>query len=159
MDQTYIDLLCDCDREIGVIEHHIDEDKFNSLNSYLISYAVVKTCGIIETIYKNLVADTISPGASEEVQNYLRRGIRDSSSNPTVGNIMQLLQNLNQVWKQQFEDKTKGTEEKGSLSSLVDLRNSFAHGRSITASIGDVKRYFEDGKTILTWLEEIISDN
>lgn len=159
MDQTYIDLLCDCDREIEAIEHHIDNDKFNSLNPYLVSYAVIKTSGTIETVYKNLVADMISSGASEEVQNYLKRGIRDSSSNPTVGNIIQLLQSLNQTWRQEFEDKTKGTEEKGSLSSLVDLRNSFAHGRSITASIGNVKRYFEDGKTILTWLEEIISDN
>lgn len=130
--------------------------KFNSLNPFLISYAVIKACGVIEVVYKNLIVDVISVGTTTEGKNYFEKNIRDSSSNPSIGNIQRLLQDLNTSWAQQFENQVKGKEEKGSLSSLVGLRNDFAHVRSVTASIGNVKKYFEDGRSVLTWLESII---
>jgi len=150
-------MLNNCSQEIGIIETHINGDKFNSLNPFLISYAVVKACGVIEVFYKNLVVDIISEGATVEGKNYFEKNIRDSSSNPATGNMLRLLQDLNPTWADQFNTQIHGKQEKGSLTSLVSLRNDFAHGRNVTASIGDVKKYFEDGKTILTWLETIIS--
>ncbi len=156
MDSRYIEQLDDCSRELQIIETHINNDKFNSLNPFLISYAVVKACGSIEVVYKNLIVDIIAVGSTTEAKNYLEKNIRDSSSNPTTGNIQRLLQDLNSTWAQQFEAQIKGKDEKGSLSSLVSLRNDFAHGRSVTASIGNVKQYFEDAKTVLTWLESIV---
>ena len=156
MDSRYIEQLDDCSRELQIIETHINNDKFNSLNPFLISYAVVKACGSIEVVYKNLIVDIIAVGSTTEAKNYLEKNIRDSSSNPTTGNIQRLLQDLNSTWAQQFEAQITGKDEKGSLSSLVSLRNDFAHGRSVTASIGNVKQYFEDAKTVLTWLESIV---
>lgn len=158
MDSRYIEQLDDCSRELQIIETHINNDKFNSLNPFLISYAVVKACGSIEVVYKNLIVDIIAVGSTPEAKNYLEKNIRDNSSNPTTGNIKRLLQDLNSTWAQQFDVQTKGTGEKGSLSSLVGLRNDFAHGRSVTASIGNVKQYFEDAKTVLTWLERIVCE-
>ena len=148
MDSRYVDMLDDCYREISMIETHIDGDKFNSLNPFLISYAVVKACGVIEVVYKNLIVDVISVGTTTEGKNYFEKNIRDSSSNPSTGNIQRLLQDLNTSWAQQFENQVKGKEEKGSLSSLVGLRNDFAHGRSVTASIGNVRKYFVYGRSV-----------
>lgn len=156
MDSRYIAQLDNCSHELQLIETHINGDKFNSLNPFLISYAVIKACGSIEVVYKNLIVDIIVVGSTAEAKNYLEKNIRDSSSNPTTGNIQRLLQDLNSTWAQQFEAKTKGTGEKGSLSSLVGLRNDFAHGRNVTASIGNVRQYFDDAKTVLTWLDSII---
>ena len=156
MDNIYIEQLNDCSRELQMIETHIDNDKFSSLNPFLISYAVVKACGSIEVVYKSLIVDIVSIGSTTEAKKFLEENIRDSSSNPTTGNIQRLLQDLNPTWAQQFESQTKGSSEKGSLSSLVGLRNDFAHGRSITASIGNVKQYFEDAKIVLTWLDTIV---
>ena len=157
MDSRYVAMLDACAAELTQIETHISNDVFNSLNPFLISYAVVKACGVIEVVYKNCIVDIVSVGATDETKHYLDVNIRDSSSNPSPGNIQRLLQNLNSAWAQQFEDQLKGSEEKGSLSSLVGLRNDFAHGRSVTASIGDVKKYFQDGRTVLSWLENIIN--
>ncbi|MCC8172998.1 MAG: hypothetical protein LIO65_00960 [Odoribacter sp.] len=50
----------------------------------------------------------------------------------------------------------KGSNEKGQLTSLVDLRNSFSHGATITVSINDVKNYYNSGIWILQKLHEII---
>ena len=37
MDSRYIEQLDDCSRELQIIETHINNDKFNSLNPFLIS--------------------------------------------------------------------------------------------------------------------------
>ena len=44
----------------------------------------------------------------------------------------------------------------GQLNSLVKLRNSFAHGSAITASINDVKNYYNAGIWILEKLCEVM---
>ena len=152
-----MDMLYDCDQELAKIEARINEDKFDSLNSCLISYAVMKACGVLEVVYKNMIADTVSIGATSEAKNYLDRQIRDNASNPNVGNMLRLLESLSNQWRIRFDDQTKGTIEKGSLGSLVGLRNDFAHGRTVTASIKNVRQYFRDGQTILKWLEDILN--
>jgi len=157
MDSRYISMLDDCSRELVLIEEHINGNKFDSFNQFLISYSVVKACGVIEVIYKNIIVEKISIGATEEAKNYFEKNIRDSSSNPSTGNMLRLLQDLNSSWCQEFDSLIKGQNEKGSLSSLVGLRNDFAHGRSVTASIGNVKQYYEDARTVLTWLDNVIN--
>lgn len=157
MDDIYISMLDDCNHELVLIEEHINENKFDSFNQFLISYSVVKACGVIEVIYKNIIVEKISVGATEEAKNYFDKNIRDSSSNPSTGNMLRLLQDLNSSWRQEFESKITGQNEKGSLSSLVGLRNDFAHGRNVTASIGNVKHYYEDARKVLMWLDNIIS--
>ena len=152
MESRYTDALDDCYREIVLIEEHVNLNKFDSFNQFLISYSVIKACGVIEVVYKNLIVDKISVGATQEAKSYIEKYIRDSSSNPSTGNIMRLLQDLNICWCQEFDSKVKGQNEKGSLSSLVGLRNDFAHGKSVTASIGNVRKYFEDSRSILLWL-------
>lgn len=157
MDSVHIGMLDDCYREIELIENHINSSPFDSLNPFLISYSVIKACGVIEVIYKSMVVQIISVGATVEACNYLEKNIIDSSSNPKTGNILRLLEDVNPSWKQSFENQIQGQNEKGSLNSLVNLRNDFAHGRSVTASIRDVKRYYQDAKTILLWLDAAIS--
>jgi hypothetical protein len=159
MNKKYVDVLNECSSEILHIEKHINKDKFSSLNPFLISYSVIKACGTIETVYKNLVADKISIGATAEANYFLDVNIRDSSSNPSTGNISKLLQNLNGDWLKKFETQISGKQEKASLNSLVSLRNDFAHGRNAAPSIANVKKYFEDARSIITWLNEIISSH
>jgi hypothetical protein len=105
-----------------------------------------------------MICHHISEGATIEAKNYLARSIIESSSNPNTGNIQRLLDNINTTWKCLFEEQIRGKNEKGSLNSLVNLRNDFSHGGSVSASIGDVKRYFQDARIVLDWLEKIIID-
>lgn len=156
MDTVHTGMLDDCYREILLVESHVSSNTFDSLNPFLIAYSIVKACGVIEVVYKSMVVQIISEGAKAEARNYFEKSIIDSSSNPNTGNILRLLEGINPTWRQAFDNKITGQNEKGSLNSLVNLRNDFAHGRSVTASIGDVKRYFEDARTILTWLDTII---
>lgn len=60
-------------------------------------------------------------------------------------------------WKLDFERLIAGTNQKGQLKALVELRNSFAHGAVITASINDIKNYYNAGIWILEKLDETIN--
>ncbi len=120
MDNIYTGMLDDCYREIQLVESHISSNPFDSLNSFLISYSVIKACGVIEVIYKSMIVQKISIGATTEAHNYFEKNIIDSSSNPKTGIILKLLEDINPVWKQSFEDRIHGQNEKGSLNSLVN---------------------------------------
>ena len=68
-----------------------------------------------------------------------------------------MLERINVRWKLDFERLIAGTNQKGQLKSLVELRNSFAHGAVITASINDIKNYYNAGIWILEKLDETIN--
>ena len=55
-----------------------------------------------------------------------------------------------------INEKDKSSSEKIKLKSLVTLRNDFAHGSPITATISEVIDYFDSGRTILEWIDEIM---
>ena len=156
MNGSYLQVIDDCEIELNHIQQWISNHLLDSNVKYLTSYAVVKACGTIENVLKQMIFDCLADGAKEEVQNYLTKNIIDASFNPSPGQVYRILETMNSEWRKEFENVIKGTNEKGCLTSLVELRNSFAHGTSITASINDVKNYFHAGIWILEQLNDVI---
>lgn len=159
MDGNSKQLLKDCQVEIDDIKRWIAENKFHSNTRYLTAYAVVKASGTIEYVLKQMIFDRLSKGTSEETNNFLSKSIVEASYNPSTGQIMRILQKINSEWKERFELTIRSTKEKGQLNSLVELRNNFAHGSPITASINDVDTYFNAGIVILDRLWNILNPN
>ena len=156
MNGDYSLILKDCRIELENIKRWIATNPMDSNVRYLTSYAVIKASGTIENVLKQIIFDTLSDGAKDETKNYLTKSIMDASYNPSPGQIYKLLERINTDWKQQFESFIHGSNQKGELKSLVELRNSFAHGSSITASIRDVVNYFDAGVWILEKLCDVV---
>ena len=156
MDGSYRQMLRDCEVEIDSIQQWISNNILHSNVRYLVSYAVIKSCGTIEYVLKQIIFDYLAAGTNEEARNFLTKNIIDASFNPSPGQIYRILDKINSDWKTNFENAIKGTNEKGHLKSLVDLRNSFAHGSAITASINDVKNYFNAGVWVLEKLYDVM---
>lgn len=156
MNGDYSLILKDCRIELENIQRWITANPMDSNVRYLTSYAVIKASGTIENVLKRIIFDTLSDGAKDETKNYLTKSIMDASYNPSPGQIYKLLEKINTDWKQQFESFIRGSNQKGELKSLVELRNSFAHGSSITASIRDVVNYFNAGIWILERLCDVV---
>lgn len=151
--------LDDCADELQKIKRRIDKDQFDEIVMFLQRYAIIKACGTIEFVVKNMIADHVDANTNPEIQNYITANVRDSSTNPKTGNISSLLGEFSpEIWKKDFDDKLKvHTEEKGSLNSLVQLRNDFAHGRSPNTTINTIILYFNHSRTIITLIEESLS--
>lgn len=157
MNGKYIAVLSSCNYELAKIKDWIDNNKLDSNVKYLVSYAIIKSCGTIELLFKTIVFDFLSKNANEEAINYLMKNILDSSCNPSPGQIQRMLEQINSEWAKSFDEKIKRSSQKGQLKSLVQLRNSFAHGNEITASIEDVNEYYDSGKWILLQLYDVIN--
>lgn len=149
----------DCKEELEKIKKYICDNPLSSICQYLISYSVIRACGTIETIIKNIIFDRLSIGANQEAINYFEKQILESSWNPSCGKIQNILDIINSNWSQSFQAATKNTKEKSDLSSLLNLRNDFAHGQKITATIDNIIDYFEGSCNIVICLVNIIEQS
>ncbi len=156
MNGNYESVLRDCEIELNSIKCWIEGHRLDSNVRFLTLYAVIKASGTVEYVFKQMIYDYLENGANNEAKLFLSKSTLDASYNPTPGQMYKVLEKMNPDWRVTFEDVIKGSTQKGQLNSLVDLRNSFAHGASITASISDVKDYFDAGKWILEELYKVI---
>lgn len=157
MNGNYDRLLQDCAIELNNIQQWISNHNLDSNIRFLTSYSVIKACGTIEIVFKQMIYDYLALGANDEAKAFLNKSIIEASFNPSPGQIYKLLEKINTTWKQSFENSISGTNQKGQLKSLVELRNSFAHGSVITASMNDIKNYYSAGMWILEKLDETIN--
>ena len=156
MNGNYRQTLRDCEVELNSIQQWIHSNRLDSNVRFLTSYSVIKACGTVEYVFKQIVYDYLSSGANEEAKTYLNKSIIEASFNPSTGQMYRILEKINSDWRVGFENLIKGSSQMGQLNSLVKLRNSFAHGSAITASINDVKNYYNAGIWILEKLCEVM---
>ena len=151
--------LDDCSDELEKIKARINKDQFDDMVKVLQRYAIIKACGTIEYVVKTMIADHVDAGCGPELQNYISVNVRESSTNPTTGNISNLLGEFSSAgWKKSFDNAlTSHNEEKASLNSLVQLRNDFAHGKSPTIGIIGIIKYFNHARTIVSLVEIALS--
>ena len=157
MNGDYRQTLRDCEVELNSIQQWIHSNRLDSNVRFLTSYSVIKACGTVEYVFKQIVYDYLSSGANEEAKTYLNKSIIEASFNPSTGQMYRILEKINSDWRVGFENLIKGSSQMGQLNSLVKLRNSFAHGSAITASINDVKNYYNAGIWILEKLCEVMA--
>ena len=133
MKAEFVTRLDDCADELQKIKKRIDKNQFDDMVMFLQRYAIIKACGTVESVIKNMIADHVDANTNPEIQHYIATNVRDSS-----------------------KVKQHGTE-KTSLNSLVQLRNDFAHGLSPNTTINTIIRYFNDSRVIVTLVDETLN--
>ena len=127
---------------------------------YLSRYAIIKACGTIEQAFKSLVADNAEAKQTQQIKNFLRNKVRESSMNPNNDNIQKLLGNFDDTWvalyKAQVQTLSDRAKVMDSLKSLVNARNDFAHGGNPSASIVNVRDYFADARKLMVIIDGVI---
>ncbi len=120
-------LLGDCLAELESISMLIrgigDEAK---PTPYIKKYAVIRATGSIETAFKQIIADKIDEDSHVQVKNFIKRKVRDSSCNPKLGMIENMLTEFDDRWRSKFDELMALDDKpklKGALTNLVDARN------------------------------------
>lgn len=152
-DTRFID---DCRDELTKIETWINKNPLDSNVKFLVAYAVVKSSGTIEVVFKRMIHSFLASGSKSETQRYLEKNIIDSSANPKTSMIERFLEQFDNSRKDSFNKLLSGSQDKVNLNSLVQLRNDLSHGRDISASIAVVKRYYESGVSVLITLDSVL---
>lgn len=158
MKDDYTNILADTGQELQEIRGWINSGRnmFDSKTRYLISYSVIKASGAVEVVFKRIVFDSLADNSKEETKAYLEKMILESSCNPNTGNMSNMLQSISTEWRAQFDTEVKNSGKKDKINSLVQLRNDFAHGDSISVSIDTVITYFDAAKDILRILDHVV---
>jgi hypothetical protein len=156
-------LLSDCLTElesISMLLNGIGEDA--KPTPYIKKYAVIRATGSIETAFKQIIADKIDEDSHVQVKNFIKRKVRDSSCNPKLGMIENMLTEFDDRWRSKFDELMALDDKpklKGALTNLVDARNDFAHGGNPDMNIDDTIRYFKDGVRVLEILDSVVHHN
>jgi hypothetical protein len=127
---------------------------------FLTKYALIRACGTLEQAYKAIVADYCSKSCSVQLERFLNRKVRESSANPSLGKIYELVKDFDDTWLKSLKSALKSHPDQStiqtSISSLVDSRNEFAHGGNPKVSIGDVQSYFLEARKMVEMMDSII---
>jgi hypothetical protein len=129
---------------------------------YIKKYAVIRATGAIEIGFKKIIADKVVENSQVQIQNFIDKKIRNSSSNPKLGVIESMLQEFDSRWLSKFDELLAFEDKpqlKGSLTKLVDARNDFAHGGNPDMCIDETITCFADGVKVLVILDSVVNHN
>lgn len=158
--QNALNFINDCLNELQGIESLINGlGHLSKPVPFLTKYAVIKSCGTIESAFKTIIADVHS-NQSVQIQNYIDKTIRESSMNPSQDNICSTLKRFDSNWNTQFKSQlnahSNSQQLKDSLKSLNEARNTFAHGGNINQSFQTIKDYFTDSVEVIKIMDSVV---
>ena len=150
-----------CNEELDKIKHIIvGIGRTSHPVPFLTKYAIIKSCGTIETCFKTILSDYKIEEQNDKVKNFIDAKFRNSSINPSKDNIHKALKLFDEQWNNKFKDEIKNLDDKNkifdSLQSLNEARNTFAHGGNPSSSFDNVVEYFKDAVTIIEILDRIV---
>jgi len=126
---------------------------------FLTKYAIIKSCGTIETCFKTILSDYKIEEQNDKVKNFIDAKFRNSSINPSKNNIHKALKLFDEEWNNKFKEELGILDEKNkvldSLKSLNEARNTFAHGGNPSSSFDNVFEYFQDSIKIIEIIDRI----
>lgn len=154
-------LIIECDRQMQVLESKISGLRVtDEAISFFTNFAVIQCCGTIEQSIKIIIFDKLTCASSNQISTYLDKIIKNGSMNPSLDNIKGLIGKFDQQWKRAITEKINALPDKETvvdeLKSLNELRNNFAHGKSISATFSNVRAYYDSAKKITDIVDEVL---
>jgi len=128
---------------------------------YIKKYAVIRATGSIESAFKQIIADRVDRDSHAQLKNFIAKKIRNSSCNPKLDMIQNMLSEFDGDWRARFDEKMALSDQpalKGALTELVKARNSFAHGGALELPIERTVECFELGCMVLSILDETVHE-
>lgn len=124
--------------------------------AYLSGYLVVMICGIYEDCLEYLMVERASSGGDAEVQNFVKITLANSFRNPTFGTLVGALNKFSPTYGEAIQRQIKKSAREA-LDSIVENKNSIAHGKSISVTIGDVVDYHSRSIVIFEATEQLLA--
>lgn len=167
MKPEFQQMIDDCNNELDDIQTRISAlSPTDKEMKYLTDYALIRTCGTAEIVYKSIIADYFKIYSSSQLDKYLESTIRDASHSALYENMCKLLDKFDDSWCKNFKNAVAahadllGNNDKEKLilsaKSLVNNRHAFAHGKSMSASFAQIREYFSDVVELIKILDAVI---
>ena len=76
--------------------------------------------------------------------------------NPKAERLLIFVGFFDPNWRNQLEEYISG-ERKDALDSIVNLRNDIAHGKSVGITYDRIKRYYDNGREVVEFINDMFS--
>ena len=155
--------ILQCNRELKEVDNiYNDLNALSKTRSYLTNYALIKTCGTIEFVYRAIIADFFDQFQVPQINTYLEKNLRSGSRSALYENMLKSLKEFDDEWASNFQKMVDQESDKGriiqSIKSLVNNRHNFAHGKNSTVTFGDIKQYYCDGLVLISKIDRVINN-
>lgn len=143
-----------------IIEEAINKSANASLvspdiSSMLSSYLVVFISGVYEDVIEYLFIQRAGKSNDKEIENFVKVIIDKQFRNPNYDNIRELIKGLDSKYQAILESRID-IKNKDGINSIVNNKNSIAHGRISNTTINDVATYHNSAIKIFEELENIL---
>lgn len=120
----------------------------------LAEYLCIRTSGLLESVVKQLVSEFMDGNSQQEANRYVKTKMQ-TVTNLKHAKLEKLLDSFSSDWQNEYASGISDAE-KASLNSIIDLRNSMAHGGTQSVSFVTVKSHYDNVKNVIAHLKAII---
>ena len=132
------------------------------IESLLTHSLLILICAEFERKLKELIRQRCSSVSDRSINKYVESHIRRSPRSLQVSDIVGTLAQFGRAHKDKFDRRRKENNRRAEsmYSSIVNNRNNVAHGEGSSATLEEVKQYYEGGHVLLDyfgdalWLED-----
>ena len=116
-------------------------------------YLCVLVSGYIEKAVVALVLEHVREKAAPTVQRFVEQRTK-KFTNAKASNAQELLGSFDPDWKRDLEEFLVD-EPKDAVDSIVDLRNTIAHGGSVGLTYNRIKKYYQQAQLVIDRVEKL----
>lgn len=124
------------------------------LQASLARYACVLASSYLEAAFRELLVLYTRARANAAVLRYVDSTL-SAFRDPNMEKILQLVGRLDPEYRRLLEAEASG-KVKDSVDSISANRNNISHGRRSGISLGQVRSYYHDARTIVTKARSIV---
>lgn len=154
--------MSDCLDELNDIESRIGKMKpLDRGKRYFTNYAIIRSSGTVEFVYRSIVADHFSSQLkNNRLNKYLYETIVRGSRSAKFDMMSGLLGKFDPEWSKKFKAAVQSSDNGErlirSVNSLVENRHNFAHGKESTATFTDIKQYYIHSMELIEIFDSIV---
>lgn len=124
------------------------------IQSHWVKYLCILSSGHIENSIRYIYGTYAKNKSHENLANYIQNNLR-RFQNPKTEKIIDITSAFNKDWGENLEKYLSDSDEmKSSINSIIGLRNSIAHGESVTVTYSSLEKYWKNTIKVLEFIEK-----
>lgn len=119
--------------------------------SHLTKYLCILSNGYLEEAIRTIYGQYVKKTAHPHVANYVNKNLR-YFQNAKSERIVELTYAFSKTWGHELEIYMTD-EMKDGIDSIVEIKNSLAHGGNVGVTYRDLRNYWENASKVLDYIE------
>lgn len=143
-------------RDLENLKNKINDADDEEIKNSLVKLLCVRTAGLLEVFLKTRISEYSKGKVPKEINRFMTAKFKDITNLKSY-KFIDVLSSFSEDWSSKFNEYLEEHEQKkSSLDSVVTQRHMIAHGQPSNISQNYMYQYFDDVKSIVSFLDTII---